>query len=97
MRPGVATASSIVEFSARSLRFSPIASVERFPSANLIDSGGMSGTAVNYESANIINQMRDVTSQPAGKGVIKKLCESRIFHRFGLDGLPTHIMQLTAD
>jgi hypothetical protein len=57
----------------------------------------MSGAAVNYESANTINQMRDVASQPAGKFVIKKLCESRIFHRFALDGLPTQIMQLTAD
>ena len=97
MRTGGAIASNIVEFSVRSLRFSPIASVERLPPANLVDNAKMSGAAVNYESANIVNQTRDVASQPAGKSIIKKLCESRIFHRFGLDGLPTQIMQLTAD
>jgi hypothetical protein len=97
MRAAGAISSNIVEFSARSLRFSPIARRKQARAANLADNAGMSGAAVNYENADIINQTRDVASQSAGKPVIKKLCESRIFHRFGLDGLPTQIMQLTAD
>ena len=49
------------------------------------------------KGAPFVNQTRDLAPQDRFAGVIKKLCESRIFHRFDLDGSPTHIMQLTAD